>query len=127
MLKLEYSMENSDIVTTIPFVGEKYEKLLKNLGIETIRDLLHHYPHRYDDLSVSKKIAELVAGEKATITAEVLEIKNIFTRRGRKLTQALVHDESGTLMLVWFNQTYLTNSILPTKIYNFSGEFDKIQ
>jgi len=115
-------MSLHDPVTTIPFVGEKYRKLLKKLEIETVEDLLRHYPTRYDDLSTTKQISKLVAGEKATICAEVLEIKNIRTRYGKLLTRAIVNDESGTLLIVWFNQPYLTNAIRAGSTYNFSGE-----
>ena len=115
-------MNLSDPVTTIPFIGEKYRKLLKKLNIETVEDLLRHYPTRYEDLSTVRKISELVVGEKATICAEVLEVKNIRTKHGKLLTKAIVGDESGTLLIVWFNQPYLTNAIRAESLYNFSEE-----
>ena len=115
-------MNLSDPVTTIPFIGEKHRKLLRKLDIKTVEDLLRHYPTRYEDLSTIKKISELVAGEKATIRAEVLEIKNIRTKYGKLLTKARVSDKSGTLLIVWFNQPYLINTIRAGNLYSFSGE-----
>ena len=115
-------MELSDPVTLIPFVGEKYRKLLKKLEIETIEDLLRHYPTRYEDLTETKKISELIAGEKATITAEVSEIKNIRTKYGKLITQAWASDNSGSLLIIWFNQPYLIRTIRPNQTYNFSGK-----
>lgn len=109
-------------VTAIPFIGEKYKQKLKTLEIKTAKDLLQHYPHRYEDFSKIKKITELVAGEQSTIKGTVLEINNIFTRHGKKLTKAVVTDESGTLLLVWFNQHYLAKNIHPQETFFFSGK-----
>ncbi len=115
-------MKLDDPVTNINFIGEKYQKRLKNLDIETVEDLLRHYPTRYKDYSKTQKIAALVSGEQTTICAEILEIKNIFTRNRKKLTKALVRDESGTLLLVWFNQQYLTNTLKEGERFYFSGK-----
>lgn len=115
-------MPLTDPVTTVPLIGDRYQNLLKNLGIVTVEDLLRHYPSRYEDFSQIKKIAELLGGEKATIRAEVLEIKNIYTRYNKQLTKATVRDATGTLLLVWFNQTYITNAIHEGETFYFSGE-----
>lgn len=115
-------MKLTDSVSKIRFVGKKYQKKLQRLDIETVEDLLHHYPTRYKDFSQIKKISQLLAGEAATIKGEVLEIKNIFTRRGKKLTKAIVRDDSGTLLLVWFNQHYITNTIKNGDTFYFSGQ-----
>lgn len=115
-------MELRDPVNSIPFIGEKYCRLLANLEIETVADLLRHYPSRYEAFSPVKEITALVTGEKATIKAEVVEIENIFTRYGKKLTKAVVSDASGNLTLVWFNQTYLTKTIHPGEVFRFSSE-----
>lgn len=115
-------MKLTDPVSKIRFVGKKYQKRLKNLGIETVNDLIHHYPTRYKDFSKISEISSLLAGEPATIKGEVLEIKNIFTRRGKKLTKSIVADSSGTLLLVWFNQHYITNTIHQGETFYFSGK-----
>ena len=118
----------SDPITTVPLIGKSYASKLKKLGIETVEDLLHHYPFRYDDFSKRKKINELIAGETVTVTTTVLEIKNIYTRWGKRLTRATVADETGELQVVWFNQTYITNTIKKNSLVNLSGrlsEFNK--
>ncbi len=118
----------SDPITTIPLVGKSYANRLKKLDIETIEDLLHHYPFRYEDFSVKKKLNELIAGETVTVTATVLEIKNIYTRGSKRLTFATVADETGQLEVVWFNQPYITNTVKKNDSINLSGrlgEFSK--
>ena len=52
-------------------VGEARAKLLKRLGIETVGDLLHHFPRAYEDRSRVVPIGELTEGESACVCAEV--------------------------------------------------------
>ncbi len=113
-------MNLSDPVTTIPLVGESYANKLKKLDIQTVEDLLHHYPSRYDDFSQIRKINELIAGEMATVTATVLEIKTVRTRGGKRLIQATVADETGELQVVWFNP-YVIKNVKEENLVNLSG------
>ena len=73
MISLDSPIEN------LPGVGSKVLERLRNLKIRNIRDLIFHFPFRYDDFSNIKNIADLVVGEKATITAHVLNIANKLT------------------------------------------------
>ena len=117
-------MNLPDLVTTIPLVGKSYANRLKKLGVETVEDLLHHYPFRYDDFSKRRKIDELVAGETVTVTAQVLEIKSVYTRGSRRLTFATVADETGELQVVWFNP-YVTKTVKKGNMVNLSGSLGK--
>ncbi|MFH1896175.1 MAG: ATP-dependent DNA helicase RecG [bacterium] len=108
-------------ITKIPLVGPQYAKKLIKLNIKTVGDLLYHFPARYQDFGAVKLISELVAGEPATIKAQVLEIRNIYTKYGKKLTKAKVADQSGHITCWWFNQHYLTQNIKAEKTFYFSG------
>ncbi|MFN2241826.1 MAG: hypothetical protein ACK2U2_06025, partial [Anaerolineae bacterium] len=46
-------------VTTLPGVSTAYTTRLRRLGIETVGDLLYHFPYRYDDYSSLKPIDQL--------------------------------------------------------------------
>ena len=88
-------------------------KAAEALGLETVGDLVEHFPFRHEDRGDVRPIAMLVQGEDATIMAEV---RRISTRRARgRLTiqQATVVDESGPTKAVWFNQPWLVDR-LPT-------------
>lgn len=91
-------------------VGERLAKVMGKLGIFTARDLLTHYPHRHEDRTNFRRIAELKHGETATIRGTVLVADNLRTPRSQTLlTRVAVQDRSGTATLVWFNQWYLRN------------------
>jgi ATP-dependent DNA helicase RecG len=97
-------------LTVLPGIGSTYSAKLGRLGLLSIRDLIWHFPFRYEDLRKIKKIAEAQAGEVVTIQGSVWEIQNIKTHRGKFLTKAIVNDGT-SISVVWFNQPYLTKSI----------------
>ena len=48
-------------------IGAAKREALGNMGIETVLDLLTHYPRRYLDRTAQAAIAELVDGQEATM------------------------------------------------------------
>lgn len=114
----------SSSVQYIPRVGPKMAKKLEILGVKTVKDLLYHIPFRYNDYSLVSKIARVQPGEVVTVRGEILSMKNAFTKTGKKLQQAKVKDETGTLDVIWFNQMYLTRIIKPGQTVSLSGKID---
>ena len=105
-------MKLSDSVGQIPKVGPVYVKRLEKLGIKTIHDLVFHFPNKYDDFSKTKKIKDLKIHEIACIKVKIESIENEITYRKRvALTKALVKDSSGSILVTWFNQPYLVESL----------------
>jgi len=105
-------MNLSTPVEKLPRIGPAYQKRLKKLGIKTVRDILFHFPHRYEDFSNMVPIAKAEFGQSLSIQGKILEIKNIRTFRKRMtLTQAIVGDKSGAIKVIWFNQPYLINTL----------------
>ena len=81
---------------------------LRRLGIATVRDLLYHFPVRYDQAGGEAAITGLVAGESATIFGT---IRKLDTRRSWKrkipVGEAVITDGSGSIKVMWFPQPYL--------------------
>lgn len=89
-------------------VGGRTAKALRDgLGIETVEDLLRHYPRRYIDPGDLTDLDALATGEHATVLAEV---KSVNTRRMQQrkgtITEVVVSDGRGRLTLVFFNQAW---------------------
>ncbi len=114
MLKL------TDSVSKIPKIGPKNKLLLENLGIFSVGDLVYHIPQRYEKFS-KKKITELMFNEKASVNGILISINNIFTRNRKKLTKAVIKDDSGKMEAIWFNMHYLSKSLEVGEMYEFSG------
>ena len=104
-------------------VGPARAKLLKNLGVSTLEDLLYYFPRAHADLSKFTNIADLRPGETATVKARVLEAKSFRTKvRRLTLTQALIEDDSGSILSIWFNQPFLAKILKPQEEFIFSGK-----
>ena len=105
-------MNLNSSIESIPLVSAAYAKRLNRLGVKTIKDLLYHFPHRYEDLSKIVKIADVKINEIATIHGEIINIKMIRTFKKKMwLTEALIKDESGTIRAVWYNQPFLVRTL----------------
>jgi ATP-dependent DNA helicase RecG len=105
-------------------MNEKYLKKFHKLGLLTIRDLLYHFPNRYDDFSRIIPICDLKPNQTATIQGEVLKIENSRTFKKRmSLTEALIKDPSGSVRVIWFNQPFLIKNIKQGKKYSLSGKY----
>lgn len=115
-------MRLSDSVQNLPQVGPTYVKRLEKLEIRTVEDLIFHFPFRYDDFSLISPVARVQPGETVTLTATVEEIKNEYTKSGKKIQKATVSDNSGRLEITWFNQPFLIKTIKVGETYNFSGK-----
>lgn len=109
-------------VSSVGLVGPAYAKRLEKLAVQTVKDLLFHVPFRYDDFSKVSKTTDLHEGDTVTVQGKVLEIKNIFTRRGFILQKAIVQDDSGTVEALWFNQRFLTSAIHGGDLVSLSGK-----
>ncbi len=86
--------------------GPPASEVLSGIGIETVRDLLHHYPRRYIDRTRVARIKDLKVGEYATIIARVKRVTKRLTRRRQSMVVVTVTDGSGTLDLTFFNQPW---------------------
>ncbi len=80
----------------------------KKLGLLTVRDLLYHFPVRYDQGGSESTITGLVAGESVTIfgTITKLETRKSWKRR-IPVGEAVITDASGSIKVMWFHQPYL--------------------
>ena len=87
-------------------VGPAKAKLLANLGISTVEDLLYLFPHRYEDRTQFTPIAMVQAGLNQTVCGKVLTCRrNFYSKNGA--VEVTVGDKSGRISCVWFNQPYL--------------------
>ena len=116
-----------DLVTPIEKlarVGPRNLPRLKKLGVRTVRDLLWHFPIRYEDFSSVVPIDEIKeAGETVSIRGVVSDIKSIrIWPRRMAITNATIKDESGFIRAVWFNQPYIAESLPAGSAVSLAGK-----
>ena len=114
-------------------VGTRNAPRLHRLGVKTLKDLLWHFPTRYDDYSETVPIADIALNQKVNIQGEVVKIttKGIFSRLRRGLggqarrmfiTNAIVKDASGAVKAVWFNQPFIENQLPEGAFVSLAGK-----
>jgi len=122
---LEYNkqmLEFDSPLSSVRGIGPRFIQKFKQLGINTVGELLCHFPVRYEDFSDVVKISEISPGEKCTVRGIVK--KTSVRRAWRKrmfLVESEIEDGSGKIRAVWFNQTYIQNSMGVGKVVNLSG------
>jgi ATP-dependent DNA helicase RecG len=98
-------------------------KAAEALGLETVGDLLEHFPFRHEDRGDIRPVATLPPGEDASVVVEVRRISLRRLRRGLTLVQATVADESGQTKAVWFNQPWVAERLQPGSRVVLHGRF----
>lgn len=115
-------MKYNDSVTKINGIGEKTQKTLRRIGIETVQDLLEHYPRGYEEFGMPIPIAQVSEGSVATIEAYLGITPRLRRVRNLQILNVQVRDSSGTLLLTWFNMPFLMNRLAKGKCYLFRGK-----
>ena len=92
-------------------VGPKRADAFAKLGITTARDLLYHVPRRYDDASTVQPIGRLDVGMDVNVMGRVRSKGVIPTRRGLRIFQAVLEDETGMVTVAWPGQPWLDRKL----------------
>jgi ATP-dependent DNA helicase RecG len=92
-------------------VGPKHVAALQAMGIDSVLDLLTHYPRRYVDRTNQADIADLVEGQEAMVLGQVRRSTARRTRQGRTLVEVVLFDGSSYLALTFFNQPWRTKQL----------------
>lgn len=119
-------MELYTELSKVPGIGPKFIIKLKKLGVNTVKELLWHFPFRYEDYSNVIPISELKINESATIQAKIHQITiRSAWKRNLLIIEAILVDNSGGVKAVWFNQPYIKNTLKEGNFYNFAGKITK--
>jgi ATP-dependent DNA helicase RecG len=98
-------------ITYLKGVGPVRAEALRRLGVITAGDLLYHVPHRYEDASTISPIASLETGMQGTVVGQVISKGVIPTRKGLRIFQAVLRDDSGMIEVSWPGQPFLDRTI----------------
>lgn len=92
-------------------VGEERRTSLGEVEIESVFDLLTHYPRRYVDRSREAKLGEVTPGQEVMVVADVESVKSRRTRNRRSIVEVSLSDDTGSLELVFFNQAWRSKQL----------------
>jgi ATP-dependent DNA helicase RecG len=117
-------LELSTPVQYVKGVGPKLAEILAAKGIATVDDLLHYLPFRYEDRLNPRGIAELRAGEMATLIGEVRNA-GLFRTRRMPIFQLTVGQGRSRLRCIFFNATYLQGKFEPGQLIALYGKVEE--
>ena len=115
-------MNLSDSVNKIKGVGAKKEKILENMGIKTIYDLLEYKPFRYQN-RINRTPFMDVPEDKDVLIGGVLINKRLRSiGRGRTMLECALRDESGIFHAIFFNMPFLEKNLRLGADYSLFGK-----
>ena len=117
-------LELSTPVQYIKGVGPRIAEILATKGISTVDELLHYLPFRYEDRLNPRGIAELRAGEMATVIGEVRN-SGLFRTRRMPIFQLTVGQGRARLRCLWFHGAYLQGKFTPGQMIALYGKVEQ--
>ena len=103
-------------------IGPKRIELLRQLGVESLRDLLTYYPSGYLDYSTCTPVAELEEGTFASVRVTLTSGPSWYSRKGLTTVTVYGRDPAGKrLALRYFNQPYRAKGLAAGQTYIASG------
>lgn len=107
-------------------VGPNRAALLNKLGIFNLKDLITYFPREHEDRGNPQNISELVDGQDALICAFPLgRVNEVRIRKNLMICKLMVRDETGSMIITWYNQPYLKNIFKPNVRYKFFGKVSR--
>ena len=114
------ALENS--IRFVKGIGPKKAALFEKLHIRTLRDALETYPRDYEDRTAITSIADIAEDGKYAVRAVVgTEPKTTHIRKGMTLVKCTIFDESGSLPVTYFNNSYAAALLRVGQEYVFYG------
>ncbi|MGH7690553.1 MAG: ATP-dependent DNA helicase RecG, partial [Gemmatimonadaceae bacterium] len=108
-------------ITYLKGVGPRRAAAFEKLNVRTAGELLWLIPHRYEDASTVSRIASLRTGADATVIGRVISKGVLPTRKGLRIFQAVLEDDSGMIEAAWPGQPFLDRSISKGDVLLASG------
>lgn len=103
-------------------VGPKRAALYQKLDIHTVQDLLYYFPRSYIDLTAPCDIAAMPLFEQCAVRARVVaKSAPQYIRRGMTLFRVKVADDSGSMVITFFNAKYAVEALKYDTEYIFYG------
>ncbi|MAZ60880.1 MAG: ATP-dependent DNA helicase RecG [Candidatus Marinimicrobia bacterium] len=97
-----YTFDKNTDIKFLKSVGPKRAQALYQNDINTVSDILKHYPRKYLDRTNIKKISDLIVNEKAVVVAKVISMSVKRTKKG-SFFQLTLTDTKNTINGLWFH------------------------
>ena len=114
-------------VKVLSGIGPARVKAYAKLGINTVSDLIYHFPRSYENRGDIKLLSECVSGNKAAFEMVIGTVpKKTMIRRGMTLLKFTAFDESGSCEITFYNQNYLADKFPLGSTFRFYGQIERV-
>lgn len=126
MEKKSRRINASSSVTCLPGISTVREKSFASLGIETLGELINHFPRAYQN---RQNIRLLADADTDTPSAFLLTVgtdpKTAKIRGNLSITKFKAFDESGTCEVIFYNRPYADKSYPRGSVHRFYGKLTR--
>lgn len=112
-------------LTNILGIGDESAKLLQDIGVYTVMDLIEHFPFRYEDYRI-KDLADVRHDEKVTVEGKIHSEPSLtfFGKKKSRLTVRVLIDRY-LITCVFFNRPFIKKQIALGDIITITGKWDQ--
>ena len=119
-------MRSTDKIAVLNGVGKVTESKLSKLGINTVRDLIYHFPRAYEKRGnvhlLSERIVDFSVAYILTVSSEVHSVK---VKGNITLSKLRAFDDSGSVEIVFFNSPYVKDVFHVGATFRFYGKLQE--
>ncbi len=109
-------------ITYLKGVGEKRAKLYANLGINTVYDLLYHFPRSYIDYSSPVLISQAILNENNVISGTITrKLPPARIKNDMVIYKAVLTDFESDITITIFNSEFMFNKLIEGESYLLYG------
>ena len=111
-------------VTALPRVGPAVAERLARLEIQTVYDLLTHWPRTWLDLTNPTPIAQLKQDQLVVLEGQLSDLRfdHAIGKRRAKVAGTITDADGDTLPVVWHNQAFLRRVLQNGQRWLFVGQ-----
>jgi ATP-dependent DNA helicase RecG len=116
-------MHEGDLLAKHLRLSKDHAQALERLSIRTIRELLYHFPARYEQAGGEAAVANIALGAEVSLVGvlEKLETKRSWKRK-IPISEGYLRDQSGKVKLMWFNQPYIAKMYMDGTTVKATGK-----
>lgn len=101
----------TDKVINIKGIGQKKQEKLNNIGIETVKDIINHFPVKYRDRRIIQHASSVSTDRDVLVSGRLVRSNIRSLSQKKSILECLFRDESINFSAVFFNMPYLKQSL----------------
>ena len=113
----------SDNVSTLSGVGKTTATRLQKLGIETVKDLIFHFPRAFERRGEVRLLSAFSPDFSSSyLLCVATEVKSVKIRGNMVISKFRAFDDSGSVEVVFFNSPYVKDVFHIGSVFRFFGK-----